>query len=111
MAPEEGLAVLHFPSTLPEFGGVTDYNAWHEVLMLRASRGSAPLPTLPTYTRTVPRPPPSCLQRPPHPAAELAGRGCRRRQVDSAAVHLEPSGVRLAARAGPRELGAEAEAL
>ena len=30
VSPEEGLAVVHFPSTLPAFGGVTDYNVWHE---------------------------------------------------------------------------------
>ena len=30
VSPEEGLAVVHFPSTLPEYGGVTDYNVWHE---------------------------------------------------------------------------------
>ena len=53
MAPEEGLAVIHFPSTLPEFGGVTDYNAWHEV-RLRDSRVSAPLRTRPTYIRIIP---------------------------------------------------------
>ena len=96
VAPEEGLAVIHFPSALPEFGGVTDYNAWHEVWRC---------------PRVFPRPPPTCLQRPARPAAGLAGRGCRRRQVDRATVHLEPSGSRLAARTGSRELGAKAEAL
>jgi len=30
IAPEEGLAVVHFPSTMPEHGGITDYNVWHE---------------------------------------------------------------------------------
>ena len=28
--PERGLAVLHFPSTTPETGGITDRNASHE---------------------------------------------------------------------------------
>ena len=30
IAPRAGMAVVHFPSTLPAFGGVTDYNVWHE---------------------------------------------------------------------------------
>jgi hypothetical protein len=28
--PKAGLAVIHFPSTTPETGGITDYNAYHE---------------------------------------------------------------------------------
>jgi len=28
--PEEGLAVIHFPATLPAHGGATDFNAYHE---------------------------------------------------------------------------------
>lgn len=28
--PEEGMAVVHFPSTVAERGGITDYNAYHE---------------------------------------------------------------------------------
>lgn len=28
--PQAGLGVLHFPSVAPEFGGFTDYNAFHE---------------------------------------------------------------------------------
>ena len=28
--PEEGLAVVHFPSVVPSAGGFTDYNAYHE---------------------------------------------------------------------------------
>ena len=30
VAPEAGLAVVHFPSTTPETGGITDRNAMHE---------------------------------------------------------------------------------
>ena len=30
VAPEAGLGVIHFPSTTPENGGWTDYNAFHE---------------------------------------------------------------------------------
>ena len=28
--PEEGMAVVHFPSTVAQSGGITDYNAYHE---------------------------------------------------------------------------------
>jgi len=30
IAPEEGMAVLHFPATTSQTGGYTDYNAYHE---------------------------------------------------------------------------------
>ena len=32
--PTAGTAVVHFPATVPASGGVTDYNAYHEVIVV-----------------------------------------------------------------------------